>query len=88
MLGATGSGKSTLINAMVNYMLDVNWEDDFRIKLIDEPADKSQAQSQTELIPTYDLYHMKGSRVEYSLTVVDTPGFGDTIRVWKRTRRL
>ncbi|EFX60312.1 hypothetical protein DAPPUDRAFT_124601, partial [Daphnia pulex] len=78
MLGATGSGKSTLINAMVNYMLGVEWDDDFRFKLIDEPADKSQAHSQTDLVTTYDLYEMKGSRLNYSLTVVDTPGFGDT----------
>ncbi|XP_046463224.1 uncharacterized protein LOC124209324 [Daphnia pulex] len=78
MLGATGSGKSTLINAMVNYVLGVEWNDDFRFKLIDEPAGKSQAYSQTDLVTTYDLYEMKGSRLNYSLTVVDTPGFGDT----------
>jgi hypothetical protein len=78
VLGATGSGKSTLINAMVNYVLGVEWDDDFRFKLINEPADKSQAHSQTDLVTTYDLYEMKGSRLNYSLTVVDTPGFGDT----------
>ena len=78
VLGATGSGKTTWINAMVNYMLDVKWDDNFRFKLIDEPVDISQAHSQTDKVTTYDLYHMKGSRLEYSLTVVDTPGFGDT----------
>ena len=61
ILGATGSSnKTTLINAMVNYMMGVEWDDDFRFKLIDEPADKSQAQSQTDLVTTYDLYEMKG----------------------------
>jgi GTP-binding protein EngB required for normal cell division len=89
VLGATGSGKSTLIDAMVNYMLGVEWNDDFRFKLIDEPADKSQAHSQTDLVTTctstststhlHDLHEMKDSRLNYSLTVlVDTPGFGDT----------
>ena len=78
VLGATGSGKSTLINAMANYILGVKWEDNFRLKLIDEPAEKSQAHSQTDDVTTYDLHYMQGSRLEYSLTVVDTPGFGDT----------
>ena len=41
-------------------MLGVEWDDDFRFKLIDEPADKSQAHSQTDLVTTYDLYEMKG----------------------------
>jgi hypothetical protein len=45
---------------MVNYMMGVKWDDDFRFKLIDEPADKSQAHSQTDLVTTYDLYEMKG----------------------------
>ncbi|KAK4030179.1 hypothetical protein OUZ56_023156 [Daphnia magna] len=83
VLGATGSGKSTLINAMANYVLGIEWEDDFRFKLINEPADKSQAYSQTDLVTTYHFYEMKGSRLDYSLTIVDTPGFGDTRGVEK-----
>ena len=77
VLGATGAGKSTLINGMVNYIMGVEWKDDFRFKLITEEV-KSQAHSQTSAITAYTIHHMEGSRVLYTLTIIDTPGFGDT----------
>ncbi|XP_050957619.1 uncharacterized protein LOC127158585, partial [Labeo rohita] len=78
MIGATGAGKTTQINSMINYILGVQWEDDFRFVLIDEGRQKSQAESQTSQITAYQINHMDGFQVQYSLTIVDTPGFGDT----------
>uniref|UniRef100_A0A8C5BG60 Fibronectin type-III domain-containing protein n=1 Tax=Gadus morhua TaxID=8049 RepID=A0A8C5BG60_GADMO len=77
-LGATGSGKSTLINGMINYILGIDWKDSFRFKLINEDQSKSQAESQTTHVITYKINHQEGFKVPYSLTLVDTPGFGDT----------
>ena len=77
VVGATGAGKSTLINGMVNYILGVEWKDDFRFKLIVDQV-KSQTESVTSEITAYTIHHMDGSRVPYSITIVDTPGFGDT----------
>ena len=78
VVGATGAGKSTLINAMVNYIMGVTWEDDFRFKLaIDEP-NVSSSKSQTKYITAYTFYPMEGSGLTFKFTIIDTPGFGDT----------
>ncbi|XP_039592045.1 uncharacterized protein LOC120515261 isoform X2 [Polypterus senegalus] len=78
VLGATGSGKSTLINGMFNFILGVQWEDDFRFKLIHEETSRSQAESQTSAVTTYEMNYQDCFKVPYSFTIVDTPGFGDT----------
>ncbi|XP_067249339.1 uncharacterized protein [Chanodichthys erythropterus] len=78
MIRATGAGKTTLINSMINYILGMEWKDDFRFVLIDEGKQKSQAESQTSEIMAYQINHRPGFQIPYSLTIVDTPGFGDT----------
>ena len=80
LVGATGSGKSTLIDGIVNYVLDVSWKDDVRYKLTDVTSNGTnlnQAKSQTTWITSYTIHRQSGSRIPYTLTLVDTPGFGD-----------
>ncbi|XP_046463228.1 uncharacterized protein LOC124209326 isoform X2 [Daphnia pulex] len=79
-MGATGCGKSTLINGMVNYILGVKWNDPFRFKCVrdDETTAKYQAHSQTSTVTAYTLRHHDGMAVPYSITIIDTPGYGDT----------
>ena len=78
LVGATGSGKTTLMNAMLNYILGVDYEDNFRFIIANKMESLSHAHSQTKLIAIYKLYPPKSSRIAYPLTIIDTPGYGDT----------
>uniref|UniRef100_A0A4W4GD48 Fibronectin type-III domain-containing protein n=1 Tax=Electrophorus electricus TaxID=8005 RepID=A0A4W4GD48_ELEEL len=77
LFGAPGSGKTALINGMINYILGVDWEDDCRFKLISEVASKTQGESKTEKVTACYIHHMKGFQIPYSLTIIDIPEFGD-----------
>ncbi|XP_035286539.1 uncharacterized protein LOC118234239 [Anguilla anguilla] len=78
MVGETGTGKSSLINMMVNYMLGVNWEDKIRFEIIPVEGESDQTESQTTAITAYEIYGLEELSVPFSLTVIDTPGYGDT----------
>ncbi|XP_045024273.1 uncharacterized protein LOC123469399 [Daphnia magna] len=80
LVGATGSGKSTLINGMVNYILGVKWNDPFRFMCVreDENTARNQAHSQTSSVMAYTLHHQEGMTIPYSITIIDTPGYGNT----------
>ena len=87
LVGATGAGKSTLINSIANYILGVNWNHDFRFKLISTDSSGSQGHSQTKYITAYTFPHRRGSPIHYNLTIIDTPGFGDAGGV-RRDKRV
>ncbi|XP_060587427.1 uncharacterized protein LOC132742949 [Ruditapes philippinarum] len=92
ILGGTGSGKSTMIDLIVNYILGVNWNDPFRFKVTDlnnKSKDRGcfSAASLTEWITCYTINNINGSRLCYQLNIIDTPGFGNT-RGYKRDQEI
>ena len=78
LVGETGSGKTTLINGIANFVFGVRLEDSFRFKLNASEDSSNQANSQTKMVAAYTFYPMEGSPISYPLTIIDTPGFGDT----------
>jgi len=101
LVGGTGSGKTMLLNAIINYCYDVSWDDEFRFEIvsIDEEMERAGnrniAASKTKTVTAYTLHNsILPYRFDFvvvsldsknydahtftRLTIVDTPGFGDT----------
>ncbi|XP_071020363.1 uncharacterized protein [Oncorhynchus clarkii lewisi] len=77
IVGETGTGKSTLVNAMVNYVLGVEWEDKVWFEIVEEEK-RLQTEAQTTAVTVYEVFGFEGQRVPFSLTIIDTPGYGNT----------
>lgn len=46
LVGATGSGKSTLVDGIVNYVMGVSFEDPFRFSLIQLEKEENKIHNQ------------------------------------------
>ncbi|KAK3753606.1 hypothetical protein QZH41_004192 [Actinostola sp. cb2023] len=78
LVGATGTGKSTLINGFVNYIRRVSYESEHRYKLVDDVETRSQVHSQTQWITAYTFQKQDQLELPYTFTIIDTPSYGDT----------
>ncbi|KAM9338742.1 uncharacterized protein ABDE67_018289 [Symphorus nematophorus] len=77
LVGESGAGKSTLINTLVNYAMGVKWEDKVWFELV-ENEKKDELESKTNDVTVYEICDCKEQTLPYSLTIIDTPGYGHT----------
>ncbi|XP_068191287.1 uncharacterized protein [Antennarius striatus] len=92
VVGETGTGKSTMINALVNYAMGVKWEDDIWFHIVkdekkhqsqyqqseEEDEDQNQCESQTSDVIVYQIFGFVNNPLPFSLRIIDSPGYGDT----------
>ncbi|KAJ3034941.1 hypothetical protein HDV00_004519 [Rhizophlyctis rosea] len=83
VVGPTGSGKTTTLNSMTNYLLGVSVDDPFRLNIIathDEMRtvagqQKRKGESMTDSVCIYVLEETVLGR---TVVLIDSPGSGDT----------
>ena len=76
-VGLKGSGKTTFVNGLSNKVYSVNWNDNFRLKMISEEGDQDLSQSCTKMVTSCTFHFDEGFSVPFTLTVIDTPGFDE-----------
>jgi len=74
LVGQTGTGKTTFLNSLINFILKVNYSDIIRYLLVDE-NNYEKYLSQTKEV---NIYHIKSHNSFPPIKIIDTPGFGDT----------
>lgn len=51
LVGATGSGKSTLVDGIVNYIMGVSFDDPFRFSIVTLEEEEKKAHNQVKYLP-------------------------------------
>lgn len=55
LVGATGSGKSTLVDGMVNYVMGVSFDDPFRFTIVQLEEEEKKTHNQVIVIHNFQL---------------------------------
>ncbi|KAL2079206.1 hypothetical protein ACEWY4_024950 [Coilia grayii] len=74
LVGETGTGKTSVINALVNHLLGMKWEDKVWFDITEE-VEVKLSETKTTNITVYEVFVEENP---ICLTIIDTPGYGYT----------
>ena len=78
ILGETGVGKSTWLHSLINYIQNIQFEENNRYYLFDEKNLKEKYHVGYGITKNPTIYDIKASNpLMQPLRIIDTPGFGD-----------
>lgn len=63
LVGATGSGKSTLVDGIVNYVMGVSFDDPYRFTLIQLEKEENKMENQVQLL---NNDHFNYNQIEFN----------------------
>lgn len=63
LVGATGSGKSTLVDGIVNYVMGVSFDDPYRFTLIQLEKEENNMENQVQLL---NNDHFNFNQIEFN----------------------
>ena len=75
LVGETGTGKTTFLNSLINFILNVNYTNKYRYLLVNNKDSENTFSSQTKEV---NIYYIKSHNNYPPIKIIDTPGFGDT----------
>ena len=80
VMGQIGSGKTILLNSLINALCGIQIQDNFRYIIIDEFAAESGVedpynQNKREIL-YITVYNIDSINDNSPITIIDTPGFG------------
>mmetsp|Transcript_23107 Transcript_23107/g.56078 ORF Transcript_23107/g.56078 Transcript_23107/m.56078 type:complete len:769 (-) Transcript_23107:207-2513(-) len=80
VIGQTGTGKTTLLDAFVNCLATQKFQDNWRWKLQDEDElnKLGHGASKTREISQFYISDERNADIECNIRIIDTPGFGDS----------
>ncbi len=69
LIGESGAGKSTFINALINFIMNVKYNDEYRFKIVNKNYNNKKFLSKTKEV---NIYYIKNQNDYPPINIIDT----------------